>query len=287
MRFPDYIYNVGKELLEGNESEGICAFAVVMQSGNSYSYLEKPCHAHLNDCVKGSEYIVDRIYNHRCSSNKVAKAYLRYVLLESPYAKAFAEDNIDNAWKRGYYVYSTEVDSNLLASALIAARMIHETSRIAEVFYMLRKNGASGHMAFFGAHMVNNHNGKLAISEMQDEGHVAIVPSWFTEQGVVNFYNSYIYNDYGTYANTGGYSGLNTMWEKGMGWAIINESIHYYVDNAWEKASKQINNNEEIPIAIFDHEFNKEGEFDSLPEDIGIPILSNILNTYEKEHILC
>ncbi len=74
MRFPDRIYNAGSELLEGNESEGICAFAVVMPNGRVDSYIESQCHANLYGCKGGSEYIVDRIYDHRCSSDRVAKA---------------------------------------------------------------------------------------------------------------------------------------------------------------------------------------------------------------------
>ena len=290
-------HRLGRQLVEEmTPKEGLCAFGVVSGVDDDFDFRKNaPCHAAMGgrmDVHNDMTFMVDAIYprggNHGVRQGKItpemAKMYTNYVLKQSPYAKMFAEKNIHKGFARGYYLYNTAVDSNVLVGGAVLLRMLSEEPSIPEAWYHMVKAGADPDMAVLLAHMSKVSNGVFIISNYSDSGHRALVPTWFNEESIANFITGK-HKRYGLYKDNKEYLGFNGMWKEKADNIGDGDEFGNIIYNRWIDALLARNVELDGRKALFDHvgQDKRNAVVAKLPVKEAMPIIAKILNDYRGE----
>ncbi len=286
-------HKLGRYLMDKDTNKGLCAFGLIttLKARRVENYplrINAPCHAAYSYMVNNHNpvWVVDVLYP---TELKLAtqKAWLSYILLDSPYSSIFAEKNIHAGLKRGYYIYNTEVDGNLLAAGSVAVRMLSESPKIPLAFEKFINAGMKPDIAFIIAHMTTVDDGQISIREYSEEGHVAVVPTFMGDEEMINFFEVNFY-EHGTYSIKHSYRGLNNMWSHSRESYEQEEAVHSVnsiLYNKWKLIVEKIENIEKPRTALFNHMWNIDANNrdNALPIKDGLPILVRITNSYMEK----
>ena len=280
-----HAHRLGRKMVKENDFNiGLCAFGVVNGDNREDYKLRAPCHAALSRMdVCFPTLMVDVQYKRgKGITSKMAKMFTNYVLMQSPYASIFAEKNTNAGFARGYFLYRTDVDANLLTGGAVLLRMLSESPMIPKMWYHMVMAGVSPDMAILVAHMSSLNNGEVAIRASSDDCHKSIVPSWFLEKDVINFINRN-HKVYGKYIDMGGYMGFTSMW--GADRYNRNTGFSAQIHGRWIAELKRLHNMKDGRVAIFDHDGQKKRNraSEKCQFKTAMPIIAKILNDYRKE----
>ena len=284
-------HKLGRTIIKENRftGGGLCAFGVTSNIPNDVDYqLRAPCHAALDRMRLEGEYayMVDAVYPHEtCITEAQAKRYARYVLKDSPYSPMFAEKNIEKGWKRKYFLYNVDVDSNLLVGGAVLLRMLSEVPKIPEVWNALVEAGADPDMAILLSHMCGiSPDGMFYINNHSTASHRALVPTWFKKENVNNFIRGK-HKLYGIYKDKEGYCGFNGMWGEYRDISSTPISFGCIIYKRWMEVIKDFNSNKDIRIPLFYHHGKRDIyiENSKLNYKVAMPIIAKILNDYRGE----
>jgi len=278
-------HRLGRKILkEMNRRDGLCAFGIQGDTNDDSDFrINAACHASLVRMnVEGEyKYMVDAIYPRGKKINtNMAKMFTNYVLKQSPYSPMFAEKNINKGFARGYYLFNTDVDANLLTGGAVLLRMLSEVPTIPEVWYHMVKAGADADVAVLLAHMSGIEDGKFYINNYSDAGHRALVPTWFDENSVAGFINGK-HKNYGKYNVKKRYAGFNGMWREKRG-NLMGNNFGDTIYKAWMKVLHDRNADLDGRVALFDHDGQADRDVvvAKLPYKEAMPIIAKILNDY-------
>jgi len=302
-------HKLGRFLVDENDfNDGICAYGCVSNNRNYEPEMEyddwddnemsmvggdmsAPCHANLNsigDVYGGrTKFIVDAMYP--CGVNhNVREAYLSYILMSSPYAEAFAEKNIHEGIKRGYFIYRADVDANLMTATLVSVRMLSEYPHIPKNWYALVQAGCDENMALLLSSMIRIDKPRKTISILRnpDTCHIPISPSEFSEEDATNYLNG-SYSSEGTYQDNLCYSGFSSeMWRRDGFNGFSREFLDTLIAH-WIEAKEALTDVIDKRVALFNHEHNRINNENILraPLDEGIKVLAEMANNYRS--LLC
>lgn len=284
-------HSLGRLIVEKNnvKGDGICAFGLVSGRKGDQDYrLKAACHASLAGRMPLSEkptFMVDHIYPFgKGMTNAQAKRYAKYILMQSPYSPMFAEKNIEKGWKRKYFLYNVDIDSNMLVGGAVALRMLSETPKIPVMWNALVEAGADPDMALLLAHMSAFIGDEFYVNNYSDDSHKAISPTCFNASSVKNFLTGE-HKKYGKYDVKMRYMGFNGMWREtesnigkphGFGTTIYNQWMQVV------RAVKQEGNKQKY---LFDHSAQAAAEevTGRLDRKVAMPIIAKILNDYRGE----
>ena len=286
-------YKLGKELLKyyKDKGNGICTYGAVGTHGGEDRKSGDECYAGLATLKADvKSLVVDVPYHFEGNiTNRIAKKWIRYILEQSPFKSTFAEDRINAGWRRGYYIFNADVDANLLCAALVAIRSMSEYPKIPVMFDKLTKAGADPDMAFFSAYMTGvDRAGRFFINTTTEEGHVAMVPSWFEDSNLANFIKAN-FDPYGLYSEMNSYRSFNTMWYNeidGHSWGgrdgvLQPDGVPIRIDNLWNTVLRE-HSESETRVALFDHVFNmrRNKAIGNMEATKALPLFAKLLNEY-------
>lgn len=290
-------HNMGRMLVnKTNYKSGLCSFGVITDSvRDDISIRSAACHAYLNriDPYGTPLYVVDALYPYNGNpakvktgrlSNRMAKEYVRYVLTQSPYASIFAENSIDLGWRRRYYIYRTDVDSNLLVGGLVAIRMLSEKPHIPYLWALYTRAGMDSNLAFLLAYSTGHKGDDLYVKNYTGEGHTPIAASHFNNENVNSFLNGE-HSNYGTYAHRKTYRGFNGMWGENKDNFRKRNDFNSTILSKWKDKLLLLAKPVEMRVALFNHDFNNKDNAreETLPIKEAIPALCEIINEYKGE----
>jgi len=287
-------HRLGRKIVkETNLKSGLCAFGIQGDTNGDYDYnVNAACHAALTRMTIHGEYtyMVDAIYPRGGKYNpikitpEVAKMFTTYVLKQSPYAKMFAEKNIHKGFARGYYLYHTNIDANVLTGGAVLLRMLSEVPKIPLAWYHMVKAGADPDMAVLLAHMTTLEGNKFGINNYSDSGHRALAPTWFNQQNVEDFLVGK-HKVYGLYSVKQQYHGFNGMWGEKSSQIGKNGEFGNTIYRRWIKALIELKGDGDNRVALFDHigQENREQVVSQLPIKKAMPVIAKILNDYRGE----
>ncbi len=296
---------MGKMLLRDNNwDSGICAYGAVSEGSlggwnrtaenadikdgvaTSAYRLSSECHASMSDMWDAEvkvrpEYVVDVRYPQgRELTNHMVKEWYRYILLSSPYSKAFAEDDIEAGWRRGYYLYHANANHKLLVTALIAVRMASEYPEYVRRWYELYDAGVDVDMAYIASYFVSDMNSFEVIVESK-ESHVPIIPMYMTPKSVFAYMDG-DYDKANGWADKGYYDNIHSNFKSD---SDHNDCFVLDIHKKYNKAIKDARQEEaEKRVAIFNHAWNVL-EHKHVTKEEGMPILKEILNQFTEEVI--
>ena len=144
-------------------------------------------------------------------------------------------------------------------------------------------------MAFFAAYMTGiDAQGRFFINLDTEEGHVAMVPSWFTTENLIDFINVN-HEDYGAYSERNSYHSFNTMWGNecdedswgGRDGVRQPNGVPIQLNELWCDVLVK-HQNKDDRVAIFDHAFNKRrhDNLGNMQATKALPLFAKILNEY-------
>jgi len=284
-------HRLGRKIVkELDLKSGLCAFGIQGDMNEDYDYqVNAACHAGLNRMnINGKyTYMVDAIYPRGGKfapiriAPEVAKMFTTYVLKKSPYSKMFAEKNIHKGFARGYYLYNTDVDANILTGGAVLLRMLSEEPRIPLAWYKLVKAGADPDMAVLLAHMVAFEGAKFGINNYSDDSHRSLVPTWFNKKNVEDFVNRK-HKVYGLYNAKQRYQGFNGMWGERRANCGGDDEFGTTIYREWLQALREMDNGLDVRVAYFDHagQAERDGFITKIPTKKAMPIIVKILNDY-------
>lgn len=173
------------------------------------------------------KYVVHRIQwehnKYRQFDNKVVDKFLKWLTVDSPYAKVFVTKGGKSNRKRGYLAARCNVPDNLLAGGLFAARMLTEHfGSIVWSWWKLVERGVHPNIAFVYAHLVS----------CQDHENVYVQP-WeyhtpltgkFDDEYVENFYKGEMYYTGRLYKDSTSYDNVHYTWRSCDTYCYTNPS---------------------------------------------------------------
>ena len=282
---------LGIHLVKENKfSSGICCFGLVGNGSESerVSFMSAPCHLRLNHWnVAKFPYtpakMVDVIY--KAKSNPVtseqALTWYSFILERSVYAPVFAEKSARLSYKRGYFIYNTDVNANLMGACAVAIRMASEKPNIVRQFCDLVNAGADEDISFIVAHSMYSDDKIVNLNNQGTAHHVPIAPTDMTKESLLRYLKGDM-DEYGTYAVRRRYTTLNYMFgeERYLGCKGIMPTMI----KTWKEQSDKLNVKDER-VALFNHPWNmgrveRDG---GVKCEIGYPIIANIINQFKQE----
>lgn len=177
------------------------------------------CHWCLKEYHYIPKYVVHRIQwehnQYRQFDNKVVDKFLRWLTVDSPYAKVFVTKGGKPNRERGYLAARCNIPDNLLAGGLFAARMLTEHfGSIVWSWWKLVERGVHPNIAFVYAHLVS----------CQDHENVYVQP-WeyhtpltgkFDDAYVENFYKGEMYYTGKLYKDSTSYTNVHHTWAEAV-----------------------------------------------------------------------
>lgn len=148
-----------------DDDPGTCSWAIQHSPDNLEFHAEAPCHAGLEgyknrDGDGKKQALLLNISGHLSQLKKdgCGKSYLeycRYILEESPHAKAFVYTGLKDAVEYGVFM-NVNKNINQLAVAAVALREGSEYSSKLQMFSRLREEGHCGHTAYLLSYCVSS-----------------------------------------------------------------------------------------------------------------------------------
>lgn len=173
--------------------KSVTYWAGITNKGETFHSDNQACHAGLGYQYKENyRFIASRMQweqNPRPLPDEVIDAYLEWLTVSSPYAKAFVFTGGEWTRKYGYVVVRTaEIPANLMSGALFAARMATEhAGTIALIWWYLQKNGVHPDIAYCHAHQITCSDHENVIIDQPMTAHTAWYGKQFTREMVLNF----------------------------------------------------------------------------------------------------
>jgi len=270
---------LGKKLLGTNNFDsGLCCFGTVGRGIAQRKIITSgACHAALTRMDRDTVYVplkmVDVLYSTHLSKRQELMWY-SFILERSVYSPIFAEREARIGHERGYFIYNTDINANLLVAGSIAIRQASEHSPIVKHFCGLVEAGTAEDIAFIVSHAMHSDlEGNVGVKKSSYNSHVPVYANYFSRKNLLRYFKSDM-RDYPIYRTHCRYSGLNKMFGENASNAdegVIAEIYKFWTNRIkGEKYAKR--------AALFNISYNRPcNGIKSLPKEHGYPLLANIL----------
>lgn len=155
---------------------GLCSYAIQFASNNYRLQVNDVCHAHipwedmwLTDPEKEAVAVALNISRYNLNEDKSYRAFVKYILNESPVAHCFKTKSVAIAMKHGILM-NVDVPLNEIAIAAVMLREHTEYPARRQVFQKALDLGFSGKVAYLASCIFNVHEG-VFLYVGQNSGH--------------------------------------------------------------------------------------------------------------------
>ena len=193
--YKKYDYGVRAVWKASFSNDSVSAFGRVYK-GEYFEKMNQACHGGLSSSLDkvDLEYIVSRIQpwkrDEHCKSPEATRAYINWLVNDSPYAIGHAVKDVDWILKNKAFIGNIEAPAILMAPALVAARRVHEMPLISYLTGNLIIAGVNGNLAYLIAHNITSlsTDGKFYWGNAGRE-HTTVDPSYMYKKAVLNWVN--------------------------------------------------------------------------------------------------
>lgn len=201
------------------DANDVTYIAIISKDDHITHIDTQACHWGLKEYHDTPKYVVHRIQwehnKYRQFDNKVVDKFLRWLTVDSPYAKVFVTKGGKSNRERGYLAARCNVPDNLLAGGLFAARMLTEHfGSIVWSWWKLVERGVHPNIAFVYAHLVSCKDHENVYVE-QWEYHTPLTGK-FDDTYVENFYKGEMYYTGMNYKDTTRYDCVQHTWAEAV-----------------------------------------------------------------------